>query len=497
MKDIFDYKNNEKEKKERNLKSWSVKLPENVINELEEMFESSGLKYKNEFMEQMLQKHKMKMIKEGKYKEEMIHPEIESVLSNDIRELSRLTQNINSLFVKRIEKMSNMMYELERMEKQLKNKHSEKILTLEEELSYIREQIDSKIEGLKKENRDTIFNEELFKKSNINISKRLYVGYTGTGKTFTIKKEIQHSIQKGQPVIVFDNCNEYEHIVKNYGGQLIKLNGINGINRINPLEIHISEEELENHKSPLVEKILNLCSIFETIISRKLNAQERKTLLDVIETTYREYGITEKFGITKEPTNESKQMPTLLELEKNLRKSNTTGRDLADELEPFSSGILNLFSGNRNFQITKCPIIVFDISELEENLKQIAPAIILDFIYQIIKKNIFQKPLIVVTELFQIFHSNGSESIFNKLLEMKNIDMISSLQIFENKTLINKFDTLILFKTSKNEASKIFFEVNDVDEYLFDNMTNFQALVHIKSKETFHKKESFIIDLQN
>jgi len=219
----------------------------------------------------------------------------------------------------------------------------------------------------------------------------------------------------GANVIIVDPNGEYRRLVDTYGGQYIRL-ASGSKHKINPLDVELVQEE--EGKNFLVEKILGVVSIIEVMIGRKLSAREKKILLDCTEDTYKKFGITRnKESLQEDFFDEgseffqleagTKKMPTLSDLEGTLRQRGEDAVNLADELEPYTSGVLSLFNGETNVNL-ESNLIVFDIKDMEKELADLAMFITLEFIWNKIKRNDGKRRLLVVDEAWQLMRNEQS-----------------------------------------------------------------------------------------
>lgn len=219
----------------------------------------------------------------------------------------------------------------------------------------------------------------------------------------------------GANVIIIDPQSEYGRLAETYGGQHIKVSS-SSKHRINPLDI---EKPADGEENFLTEKILGVLSILEVMLGRKLSARERKILLDSTEETYGKFGITrDKESLDDDSIFDDdteffqldagkKRMPTLSDLEATLRQRGEEAVDIANELEPFTSGVLSLFNGETNVDL-ESNFIVFDIKDMEKELSDLAMFIVLEHIWNKVKKNDNKKRLLIVDEAWQLMKNEQS-----------------------------------------------------------------------------------------
>ncbi|MFP3725723.1 ATP-binding protein [Priestia filamentosa] len=255
----------------------------------------------------------------------------------------------------------------------------------------------------------------MFDRFSLNNYNSVTLATSGAGKSFFVKLESIRYMGLGANVIIVDPNGEYRRLVDTYGGQYIRL-ASGSKHKINPLDVELVEEE--EGKNFLVEKILGVVSIIEVMINRKLSAREKKILLDSTEETYKKFGITRNKESLQEDTFDegseffqldagTKKMPTLSDLEGTLRQKGGDAVNLADELEPYTSGVLSLFNGETNVDLDS-NFIVFDIKDMEKELADLAMFITLEFIWNKIKRNDKKRRLLVVDEAWQLMRNEQS-----------------------------------------------------------------------------------------
>lgn len=235
-------------------------------------------------------------------------------------------------------------------------------------------------------------------------------------KSYFVKLEAIRYMAMGTNVMIIDPQGEYKRIAEVLGGQHIKLSATSP-DRINPLDLQMGAEEEEDGKNFLTQKILDVYSIIEVMMRRKLGSRERKILLNALEDTYRRYGITRNSADGKQEEEYAdgdkfflkgsrKKMPTLTDLEKALRRYEE-GTHIADDLDPYVNGFLNLFNGESNVN-PNSHFLVLDISDMEKELGDVAMFIVLEFLWGKIKSGDKKRRLLIVDEAWMMMNNPQS-----------------------------------------------------------------------------------------
>lgn len=204
----------------------------------------------------------------------------------------------------------------------------------------------------------------------------LYLGSTGSGKSFAAKRElINVFIATNDRIVVVDPMGEYAPLVKRLGGQVIEI-APDSPNHINPMDIQMG---VNDEDSPLSMKADFLLSLCELIVGGKEGLQPiEKTVIDrCVRLVYRELAL----GIG------SGDMPLLQDLyEELLRQPEPEAKRVATALELYCTGSLNLFNHHTNVQ-TDARVVCIVLKNMGENLRKIAMHITNEFVTSAVNTN--------------------------------------------------------------------------------------------------------------
>lgn len=237
----------------------------------------------------------------------------------------------------------------------------------------------------------------------------LTLATSGSGKSYFVKLEAMRIMAVGgASVIVIDPDGEYQAIADALGGQYIKL-ASSSKDKINIMDLKATNEE-EDGTNFLTRKILDVYGILEVMLNREFNPSERRVVLSALEDSYKKYGITRSAKSIEEESyiegerfqlkGKKKQMPTLTDLDRFLRK-HTQGIQIAEELDPFIHGFLNLFNGETNVDMD-ARFVVIDIKDMEKQIEDVAMYAVLESVYGKIKSGDMVKRLLVVDEAWKL-----------------------------------------------------------------------------------------------
>ena len=197
---------------------------------------------------------------------------------------------------------------------------------------------------------------------------------SGAGKSYTTKVEILRQLMQGTRVIVIDPEREYKRLAESVKGTYIKLSA-KSKQKINPFDLATTVHEI----SDLSEHTQDLMDVI-CLMAESLTAREKAAIDKAVLKIYKK----------------SKTKPPLLEdLYAELRKLGQL--KLCEKLEKYISGSLaDVFNAQTNVKLDN-RLVIFDIKDLPENLRQIMMLIISNFV----KNQVMAKPekrLLIIDE---------------------------------------------------------------------------------------------------
>lgn len=204
----------------------------------------------------------------------------------------------------------------------------------------------------------------------------LYLGSTGSGKSFAAKRElINVFLATKDRIIVVDPMGEYAPLVRRLGGEVIEISP-NSPHHINPMDLKLN---LAGEDSPLSMKADFLLSLCELIIGGKEGLQPiEKTVIDrCVRLVYRELDLGIGDG----------KMPLLQDLYETLcQQPEPEARRIATALELYCTGSLNMFNHPTNVQ-TDSRITCIVLKSMGENLRKIAMHVTNELVTQAVDEN--------------------------------------------------------------------------------------------------------------
>jgi type IV secretory pathway VirB4 component len=240
---------------------------------------------------------------------------------------------------------------------------------------------------------------------------------SGAGKSFTVKLEALRSMMTGSEIIIIDPENEYQKLSDAVGGSYIRLS-LNSNIRINPFDLPrvIDTDEAENALRAnlitlhgLLKLMLGNSQVSNTGVALSaLTPSEEADLDQALIDTYA------RVGITSDPLTHNSQPPTISELYDTLLHMGGNGPQLAQRLRKYTSGTFaGIFSQQSNTDINN-PMVVFNIRDLEDELRPVAMYIVLSHIWNIIRTE-KKKRMLIVDEAWQLMKYDDSANFLFSL----------------------------------------------------------------------------------
>jgi conjugal transfer ATP-binding protein TraC len=221
---------------------------------------------------------------------------------------------------------------------------------------------------------------------------------SGAGKSYMVKLEALRSMFFDTEIIVIDPESEYKNLCAAIGGDRISFS-FNSQVKINPFDLSQIYNDEENE---LGLKILSLHSLFK-IIMGNLDPIEEAILDRALVSTYKQK------GITPDPASQKNAPPLLEDLYKVLiGMEEEKSASLAARIEKFVKGSLRgIIDQHSNVNLNN-QFSVFDIKELNDELRPIAMFIILDYIWTKIKQDLKRRILIVDEAWYMMQHPDSA-----------------------------------------------------------------------------------------
>ncbi len=224
---------------------------------------------------------------------------------------------------------------------------------------------------------------------------------SGAGKSFTAKLELLRHLMLGTEVMVIDPENEYTNLCEAVGGSFIPLS-IQSKFRINPFDL--PEAIRGDDAAPgevLRAAVINLHGLLRLMLG-PITPSEDGILDKAILDTYALNGIT----LQSPNPGTAGEVPTLGQLV-DVLMTTEGGENMARILQKYTEGsFAGLFDQKTNVNLDN-QMIVFQIRDLEEQLRPIAIYIVLNFLWNRIRAEL-KKRILVIDEAWNLMQHEDS-----------------------------------------------------------------------------------------
>ena len=229
------------------------------------------------------------------------------------------------------------------------------------------------------------------------------LGVSGSGKSFTAKREIINQIlSSDDDIILIDPEREYSSLVKAMGGEIIHISATSP-NHINAMDMNRDYGDGANPVILKSEFVLSLCE--QLIGSQNLGAKQKSLIDRCTASVYRKYL----------QSNYRDNPPTLQDFHAELLKqSEPEAQEIALAIELFTSGSLNTFAKPTNVDVNN-RLICYDILDLGKQLLPIGMLVVLDNILNRITQNRAKgkNTFIIIDEIYLLFqHEYSANFLF-------------------------------------------------------------------------------------
>lgn len=243
---------------------------------------------------------------------------------------------------------------------------------------------------------------------------------SGAGKSFAVKLEALRSMMFGTEIFIIDPENEYERMSEAVGGAYVRLS-LNSATRINPFDLPkvVDTEEADNALRSNLITLHGLLRLMmggaqtqllggNSALMPALAPSEEADLDAALIETYA------KAGITNDPLTHTGIPPTISDLYDTLLHMGGTGPQLAQRLRKYTTGTFaGIFSQQSNIDINN-PLVVFNIRDLEDELRPVAMYIVLNYIWNKTKTD-QKRRILIVDEAWQLMKYEDSANFLFSL----------------------------------------------------------------------------------
>lgn len=346
----------------------------------------------------------------------------------------------------------------------------------------------------------------MFDRFALNNYNSVTLATSGAGKSYSVKLEASRYFMLGTKIIIIDPQGEYEDLCKSFDGQYINLS-TSSPDKINPLDIYEGMESHESGYSFLASKIMDILSLVEVMAgSEELTTREKAVVLDVAQKIYKDYGITEDGFEKKEMddhlinkdfvslSDHERTMPTLGDLSTVLKAAGDEGNKVAELIESYVTGIMNLFNGETNVNLDN-DFIVFGTKDLEEGVEEVAMFVALEYVWGRIKAGDKERRMLIVDEAWKLLDNETSREFlvrvaktarkFNAGISVITQNVSDFVENGGNSIISNTSLQILLKQTQKevDELSKLL-NLSESEKHRLKMMQVGEALIYAGSSKS-------------
>jgi TraG P-loop domain len=224
---------------------------------------------------------------------------------------------------------------------------------------------------------------------------------SGAGKSFGCKVEAMRNLIRGIDTYIIDPEDEYWPVADSVDGQVVRLS-VGSPDRINPFMV--TTDVVDSSVDVIAEKIQSLHLFFNLLLADRSTSgiiplsQLETGLLDrCMKVLYQEA------GITTDPTTFTRPMPIMKDLYDVICRG-ICGPDrtnLAERLLRYVDGSNTLFSERTNVKLEK-PFIVFNIRDMDEEMRPLSLYLITEFIWGQIRNRTGKSRQLIIDEAWTL-----------------------------------------------------------------------------------------------
>ncbi len=253
----------------------------------------------------------------------------------------------------------------------------------------------------------------MFNRRNLKNGNGFIFGSPGSGKSMAAKQEMMTVLLSSKDdVIVIDPEGEYYPMAEMLGGEVIRITAGGNVH-INPFDMEMNYNSDDDPLSIQSDFIISLC---ETIAADRfgLSPQQKSAIDRCVRKCYEDY-LSSRDPETGEYDKE--RLPTLYDFWQLLSaQPGYEAQQLAEALEIYVTGSLNLFAHRTNVEYTK-RFVVYDIKEIGSNMKAMALLVVLNNVWNRIVagraegKNVWP----FIDEIYLLFKNESSAEFLRNM----------------------------------------------------------------------------------
>jgi len=243
----------------------------------------------------------------------------------------------------------------------------------------------------------------IFDRFSLENANTVVIGKSGGGKSYATKLEILRSLMFDTEIFIIDPENEYQYLAETVDGAYFKI-ALNSPHHINPFDLRKPLEN-ETDSDIIRENIIEIVAILKIMLGG-FTPEEDSIIDKALNNTYESRDITSESGI------KDKTPPTLTDLQSVL-DGMEGGKSLAMRLEKFTKGRFSGFFNQQTNLAMERKLIVFNIRDMEEELRPIAMYIIINYIWKKIRLTMKKRLLFIDEAWWMLQHEESANFLLS------------------------------------------------------------------------------------
>lgn len=293
------------------------------------------------------------------------------------------------------------------------------------------------------------------------------IATSGSGKSFCTKLEILRTLMFDTEVIVIDPEREYEYLAEAVGGRYFNIS-LSSDNHINPFDLPIPRDD-ETAADLIRSQVISLVGLFRLMLGG-LTPEEDSIMDRAITEAYALKDITPESDLT------NAEPPLLSDLEMVLAGMEGANSVL-QRLRKYTRGAWSTFINQPSNVDMNKKLVVFSIRDMEEELKPIAMYLVMQYIWNTVRRT-RKKRLLVVDEAWIMMKSEDTASFLYGIAKRCRKYYLGLATITQNvddfmKTqygiaIVTNASMQLLLKQSPSSIEKVqeVFHLTDEEKYL-------------------------------
>ena len=242
----------------------------------------------------------------------------------------------------------------------------------------------------------------LFDRFSMENANMVIFAKSGAGKSYAVKLEILRCLMMDSDVIVIDPEDEYRHLCQTVGGTFMRIS-LSSKHHINPFDLPSALGD-ETPADVLRKAVSDVAGLIKVMLG-KITPDEDSILDKAISETYAIKDITPDADFA------NLEAPTMTDLQMVLE--NMKGADsLSTRIRKFTEGTFAGFLNHKTNIDVESGMIVFNIRDMEEELRPVAMYLVLHFIWTLIRSKMKKRVMIIDEAWVMMKHEDAASFLF-------------------------------------------------------------------------------------